>query len=110
MLPVVYHPDYQIPLAKNHPFPISKYGYLHRLLLEREIVVPGGYFAPAPVADGVLELSHDPGYVARATTLTLGAHEIRRIGLPLTQALIRRSRLAVSGTLLAGWLVCELRK
>ncbi|MEM7508092.1 MAG: histone deacetylase [Pseudomonadota bacterium] len=101
MAPVIYHPDYQIPLRDGHRFPMSKYGYLHRLLLERGLLGPGRHIAPELAGDTTLARAHDTGYVTRVLSNTLLAEETRRIGLPDTAAVTRRARLAASGTLLA---------
>lgn len=107
LLPIVFHPDYQFPLRPNHPFPVSKYGYLRRTLEDRGLFVPGKSLAPAPLGPAQIELAHDPAYVARAFKLELRAEEVKRIGLPCTERVIRRSRLSSAGTLIAAWLALE---
>lgn len=101
MLAVVYHPDYQIPLRKGHRFPMSKYGYLHRLLLGRGVLAPGRHITPRPAEAATIGRVHDPDYVGRVLANTLTTEETRRIGLPDTAEVTRRARLASSGTLLA---------
>lgn len=107
MLPIVYHPDYQAPLRPNHRFPMSKYGYLQKALVSRGLIAPGKFLAPAQAPSGVIELAHDGAYVARVLNMTLDAAEVRRIGLPCTERVVRRSRLSVAGTQLAAWLALE---
>lgn len=107
MLPIVHHPDYQIPLRPRHRFPMSKYGYLREALIARGLLERGRYVSPAPASQATLELAHSSDYVSRAISLTLSAAEIRRIGLPCEQAVVRRARLSAAGTLLAGWLALE---
>lgn len=107
MLPIVYHPDYQYPLRPSHPFPISKYGYLRRLLESRGLFSTNLGFAPAPATGRQLELAHQGDYVSRAIGLQLSRDEIKRIGLPCNERVIRRSRLSSSGTLIAAWLALE---
>ena len=107
LLPVVYHPDYQAPLRGNHRLPMSKYGYLREVLQNRRLMKPGGFFAPVAFDRSQLMLAHSEQYVDRAIGLRLTPAEIRQIGLPCTQRVIRRSRLSCSGTTLAGWLALE---
>ncbi|MEM6973020.1 MAG: histone deacetylase [Pseudomonadota bacterium] len=107
MLPVVHHPDYQAPLRADHRFPMSKYGYLRSALVRRGLVEPRRYIAPAPATAGQLALAHDPGYVERVLSQTLAEDEIRRIGLPGTERVARRARLASSGTWLAALLALD---
>ncbi|MEM8790900.1 MAG: histone deacetylase [Pseudomonadota bacterium] len=109
MLPIVYHPHYQIPLRKREEARVglSKYGHL-KILLEREgLLAPGGYPAPAEATERQLSLAHDPDYVARVLDLRLTEAETRAIGLPNHPDVARRSRLTSSGSLLAAWLAME---
>ncbi|MBY8975126.1 histone deacetylase [Rhodobacteraceae bacterium NNCM2] len=107
MLPIVHHPHYQIPLREGHRFPMSKYGYLREILLERGLLERGRYPAPAMASIGQLGLAHDPGYVERVTGQTLTPAETRVIGLPNQPDVARRARLSSAGTLLAAWLALE---
>ena len=107
MLPVVHHPDYQAPLKPGHPFPMSKYGYLREALIRRRLLEPGRYLAPAPASAAQIALAHDAAYVDRVFCGTLAPPEVRRIGLPNTPAVTRRTRLSASGTLLTAWLALE---
>jgi acetoin utilization deacetylase AcuC-like enzyme len=107
MLPIVHHPDYQVPLRPRHRFPMSKYGYLREALEARGLLAPGRALAPAPAGAGQLALAHDAGYVDRVLSEALCEAEIRRIGLPGTEKVARRARLAAAGTLLATWMALE---
>ena len=106
-LSVVFHPDYVAPLRDGHRFLMSKYGYLRERLLADGIIKQGGYLSPAEAGQGLLTLAHDPAYVDRVLGRTLGAVEVKRIGLPLTDRLVRRVRLSSAGTLLAARLALE---
>jgi acetoin utilization deacetylase AcuC-like enzyme len=97
----VYHPSYQIALPPGHPFPMSKY-----LLLKEQLLAEGTLSAhdirqPEPLDDETLELVHTPEYLAKLASSGLSAAEQRRLGLPWSEALWQRSRLASAGTLLA---------
>lgn len=104
---VVWHPDYAVPLRPGHPFPMSKYGYLRAALDRRGLMPAGGWLAPAPLAPSQIAAAHDFDYVERVCAGTLRPDEIRRIGLPASAAVARRSLLACAGSLLAGRLALE---
>lgn len=104
---LVFHPDYEANLRPSHPFPMSKYGCLRATLAARGLMRPGAFLAPVEAPEGVLGLAHDPAYVGRVVSLGLGADEVRRIGLPATERVARRARLAAAGTLLAARLALE---
>ena len=56
---------------------------------------------PDPLAAPTLELVHTPEYLAKLASGGLSAAEQRRLGLPWSEALWQRARLASAGTLLA---------
>ncbi len=86
---------------------MSKYGYLRQALERRGLMRPGGWLAPAPAQAAQLTLAHGADYVLRALDLALSDDEVRRIGLPRTEQVVRRARLAAAGTTLAGRLALE---
>ena len=100
-LPIAHHPDYQATLRPDHRFPMSKYGYLRLALQERGLLVDDPALQPEPATPETVALAHSPDYVARAFALEMTREDSRRIGLPQTEQVIRRSRLAAAGTLLA---------
>jgi acetoin utilization deacetylase AcuC-like enzyme len=97
----VYHPSYQVALPPGHPFPMSKYSLLRDQLLAEGIVATGDILQPEPLDASALGLVHTPEYLAKLATSGLSAAEQRRLGLPWSEALWQRSRLASAGTLLA---------
>lgn len=98
---VFYTPRYYAEIGQAHIFPIRKFELVRdRLLAERtlnpsEIVEP----SPAPLEDVLLV--HTEDYVTRLCNNQLTGKEIRRLGLPWTESLVRRSFYAVGGTLAA---------
>jgi acetoin utilization deacetylase AcuC-like enzyme len=96
-----YHPSYQIALPAGHPFPMSKYSLLKDRLFAEGVLVPGEVLQPEPLDTATLALVHTREYLAKLTSSRLTAAEQRRLGLPWSEALWRRSRLASAGTLLA---------
>lgn len=107
MLPIVHHPDYMAPLRPGHRFPMSKYGYLREALTRRGLLGAGRGLSPGPAGAAQIALAHDPAYVERVLSMALAPDEVRRIGLPQTEAVVRRARLSAAGTTLAAWLAME---
>ena len=96
-----YHPAYQVALPIGHPFPISKYPLLKDQLVAEGILAPIDLLEPEPLDLETLELVHTREYLEKLESSGLSAAEQRRLGLPWSDALWQRSRLASAGTLLA---------
>lgn len=95
---VSYHDDYVIPLPPRHSFPMPKFSALRDLLVEEAIVSPDNIVAPEEADWDLLGLVHTRGYLESLRCGSMAMSAIRRMGFPWTQALVRRSRLAVQGT------------
>ena len=93
-----YHPDYFVPLPPRHPFPMAKYPLTYQRLLGEGVLRAQDVLVPAEAPAGDLALVHTPAYLERLASGSLEAAEIRRIGVPWSAALWRRSKLAVQGT------------
>ena len=106
-VPIIYHPDYVAPLPQGHRFPMQKFRRLYELLLETGVVGDADVHRPTPATMQTLCFAHTPDYVKGVCERTLDAHSVRRIGLPIDDALIRRSLAAVGGTLLTARLAME---
>jgi acetoin utilization deacetylase AcuC-like enzyme len=96
-----YHPSYQVALPPGHPFPMSKYSLLKDRLLSEGTLAAAEILQPEPLDIGTAELVHTREYLDKLETSGLSAAEQRRLGMPWSEALWRRSRLASAGTLLA---------
>jgi len=104
---IVFHPDYTVPLPPGHRFPIGKFARIKELLLADGVIAPGSLRRPEPVTEAELCRAHTPDYVAAILGLELDKKAERRLGLPLSAALVRRARAAVGGTLLTARLALE---
>jgi acetoin utilization deacetylase AcuC-like enzyme len=94
-----YHPDYCLELPPGHPFPMAKYPLLFRNLLAQGWLDPADVHKPGEASLGDLRLVHTDDYLSRLDGGALSTAEQRRIGVPWSERLWRRSRLAVQGTL-----------
>lgn len=96
---LVHHPDYVAALPPGHSFPMDKYGLL--MVALDELGVDAVRHAPDPAPRDWIEAVHAPAYVAAVFDGTLTRDAERRIGFPVTAAMVRRSRLVIGGTYLA---------
>ena len=96
-----YHPGYQVELPAGHPFPIAKFTLLKDQLLAEGVLQASDILRPEPLDRATLALVHTPDYLDKLESSGLSAAEQRRLGMPWSEALWMRSRLASGGTLLA---------
>jgi acetoin utilization deacetylase AcuC-like enzyme len=101
MVPLVHHPHYRAALDDGHSFPINKFHRLAEILAEEGLVPPCGFHEPEPASEAELKRAHDPAYVDQVLAYALPREAVRRIGLPMTEAFVRRSRAVCGGTLMA---------
>ncbi|HDZ56187.1 MAG TPA: histone deacetylase [Pseudomonas xinjiangensis] len=99
-LPLVYHSDYSFTFPATHRFPMEKFARLRDHLCAKGLLHQGNLYEPETCPADVLSLAHDPGYVERFRNNALGRDELRRMGLPWSEALVQRTIRAVGGSLL----------
>jgi acetoin utilization deacetylase AcuC-like enzyme len=80
---------------------MSKYPLLQKRLLAEGVLVMDDIIVPEPLDRRTLELIHTPAYLDKLETGGLSAAEQRLLGMPWSESLWLRSRLASGGTLLA---------
>jgi acetoin utilization deacetylase AcuC-like enzyme len=107
MINVVYHPDYVAPLPPGHRFPMPKFRLLKDLLIKDGVISASQIHKPQLPSFELIQLVHTPDYVRGYCTGTLEYKAQRRIGLPWSEALVRRTCIAVGGTVLAAQLALE---
>jgi acetoin utilization deacetylase AcuC-like enzyme len=95
---VAYHPDYVVDIGVGHRFPMQKYGLVYTQLMAEGTVCAERVVQPTPVTMADLLLVHTRDYVERFFQGAMNAKEMRLVGLPWSEALVRRARLAVQGT------------
>ncbi|MDX1444021.1 MAG: histone deacetylase [Gammaproteobacteria bacterium] len=98
---ISYQHDYYVQLPEGHPFPMGKFPALYEMLLDRGVTTPEETQQPEEASRELLSLAHQRDYLDKLFGFSLSVHEERKIGLPWTEALLVRSRRAVTGTLLA---------
>ena len=98
-LRVFYSPYYYADIGENHVFPIRKFELVRDILLTEGTLKSEEIFDPEPASVADVLLVHTEDYVSRLINGSLTAKEVRRLGLPWSQSLVRRSFLATSGTI-----------
>ncbi len=98
-LPVVNHKDYFAKIGDDHKFPINKFGDLADYLIEKKIVKK--FHKPYPCSQETLLRAHSEKYIKDITNKTLNENEVKKIGFPLVDSVIKRSFIATGGTVLA---------
>ena len=98
---VFYTPRYYAEIGAGHIFPIRKFELVRDKLLGEGTLRLDEIFEPVPASVEDVLLVHSEDYVSRLCDGTLTTKEIRRLGLPWSESLVRRSFYAVGGTLAA---------
>lgn len=102
-----FHDDYEIPLPEGHPFPMRKFSALRDILIAEALLRREEIVEPTEIDWSDLRMVHDDAYLDALRLGTLDRAAERRLGLPWSPALVRRSRLAANGTVLAAWHALE---
>ena len=100
LIPIAFDPTYRLPLAENHRFPMEKYELLPQQLLLEGTCEPEDFFVPQAAKMSQVLRVHFKKYVDRLCNLELSKNEIRSIGFPLSEALIKREFLIAGGTIM----------
>ncbi|WP_252734108.1 histone deacetylase [Pseudoalteromonas sp. C2R02] len=103
-LALVTHPEYSYDFPEKHRFPMQKFKLLHQYLKEQGIATATNTFRPGSAKIELLQNAHCPDYLNRFVTNQLTDKEIRRMGLPWSKGLLRRTLISPVGTTLA----CQL--
>lgn len=96
---VSYSEGYFVPLPPLHPFPMGKFPALYQLLLEERLITSSDVVEPREADWSDLLLVHARSYLSELASGALTKLAVRRMGLPWSQRLVYRSRLAVQGTI-----------
>lgn len=99
MLQIAYHPIYAHPLPEGHRFPMLKYELIPQQLIHEGIITEHNLFAPQPLDEETILLTHDNDYWNRMKNLNLTGREMRAIGFPLSEELVQREIIISQGTI-----------
>ena len=98
---VFYTPRYYADIGNGHIFPIRKFELVRDRLLAEGTLHPSELLEPAPATLNDVLLVHTGDYVSRLVNGSLTGKELRRLGLPWSETLVRRSFYATGGTIAA---------
>ena len=98
MIHIAWSNIYTLPLPEGHRFPMAKYELLYELLLRENVVTPEQFFEPKTADLKTVLLTHSQAYVERLLQLDLSEKEVRAVGFPLTDELVKREFVLVQGT------------
>ena len=98
-LPIVNHKDYVAKIDDDHKFPIKKFGELANYLIEEKIV--SKFYEPIPCSIETLKEAHSEKYILDVKNKKLSKNDIKKIGFPLNDSIVKRSFIATGGTVLA---------
>lgn len=96
-----YSPRYYADIGDTHIFPIRKFELVRDRLLSERTLLPHELIEPEPARVDDVRLVHTEDYVSKLCGGQLTPREIRRLGLPWSESLVRRSFYAVGGTISA---------
>ncbi len=102
MPPRFFYPDTpDLPLPPRHRFPGGKYSRLRQRVMSERLLGRASLTASPPAALADLARAHSDDYIGAVLKGTLSPEAQRRIGLPWSATLARRSRATVGGSLAA---------
>jgi acetoin utilization deacetylase AcuC-like enzyme len=99
MLQVAFARIYAHPLPEGHRFPMLKYELIPGQLLHEGIITEANIFLPEPLNEDIILATHAKDYWQRMKTLQLSAKEIRAIGFPQSDMLLKRETIITKGTI-----------
>ena len=102
MLPfkLVWHPGYDLNLG-DHVFPSQKYRLIRERMLIERIADEGDFLQPEPATDEDILRVHEPGWVERLQSGTLGYMELLKLEIPYSRQMVEAFWLAAGGSILA---------
>ncbi len=102
MLKIAFHPIYAHELPERHRFPMAKYELLPEQLIRENTCEPENFFEPEYLIDAspILDV-HDVDYFYDLLNITLDQRAARKIGFPISEALIEREIIITDGTIKA---------
>jgi acetoin utilization deacetylase AcuC-like enzyme len=97
---LITHPEYSFEFPQRHRFPMEKFQRLHQHLKSSGLATPSNTLRPGKAKLELLELAHCKDYLQRFINNRQTPQEIRRMGLPWSPALVKRTLISPNGTFL----------
>lgn len=99
MLKVAWNDHYAIPLPEGHRFPMIKYDLIPEQLIYEGTIKEENLWSPGTLTTENLEGIHQQTYWEKLKNGKLSKEEIRRIGFPYSEQLIKRELVILQGTI-----------
>ncbi len=99
MLKISYNHLYNHPLKENHRFPMIKYELIPEQLIIENTCDKSNFFNPGLINEENILLTHDKIYYEKLKNQELNKKELRAIGFPMSEKLIKREKCIVQGTI-----------
>lgn len=106
-LPLVTHPSYSYDFPSKHRFPMEKFALIVEHLQQQQILTQTNLYRPGKIKQTLLEQAHCPNYIHRFIHNRQTPTELRQMGLPWSEGLLKRSLISPNGTLLAATLALD---
>ncbi|MGS2717443.1 histone deacetylase family protein [Eionea flava] len=106
-IPLISHPAYSFPFPSKHRFPMDKFARLTDYLSHKTILTPSNLFRPGRSKDELLQQAHCPNYIDAFIHNRLDPKALRRMGLPWSEPLVKRTLISPNGTFLAAQLALK---
>lgn len=98
MLKIAFSPIYKYSLPNGHRFPMEKYELLPEQLLYEGTITTDNFFHPSPLDEETILLTHEKEYWEKLKHQQLSRKEIRAIGFPMSEVLVKRGTHIANGT------------
>ena len=98
MLKVAWSSIYKYTVPQGHRFPMMKYELLPEQLLYEGTLTEEHFFEPDPLTEEVILWTHEKEYWDKLKNQNLTRKEIRAIGFPMSELLVRRGTHIANGT------------
>jgi len=99
MIKIAYSPVYKYQLPEGHRFPMMKYELIPEQLIYEGSITEKHFFHPEALDEETILLTHNKEFWKKLQGQTLSKKEIRKIGFPMTGALVQRGRHIAQGTI-----------
>ena len=96
--PIIYGEGYDLNFG-DHVFQTAKYRLIHELLLRRRVASPKDFLAPEAATREQLLSAHATHWINRLENGRLNYHEILRLEIPYSRAMVEASYLATGGSI-----------
>lgn len=101
MLKIAHHHIYKHPLPEGHRFPMDKYELIPQQLLHEGTCTAENFFEPEVADEAHILAVHTQKYINDLKNQTLSKSAARKIGFPLSEALVKRESIITQGTIMA---------